>query len=110
MTWRAWSSDADGGVRTSILTAQTTPAPDLTRRVTPQNPRSQHYHHDFAEALTCHRRRGREAMNAAGILPAFTGIAVHLSLIHISEPTRRTPISYAVFCLKKKKKRLSLQI
>ena len=25
----------------------------------------------------------------------------HLSLIHISEPTRRTPISYAVFCLKK---------
>ena len=24
-----------------------------------------------------------------------------LSLIHISEPTRRTPISYAVFCLKK---------
>src|SRR5680860_1916297 len=28
-----------------------------------------------------------------------------LSLIHISEPTRRTPISYAVFCLKKKKER-----
>src|SRR5680860_1844626 len=27
-----------------------------------------------------------------------------LSLIHISEPTRRTPISYAVFCLQKKKK------
>ena len=27
-----------------------------------------------------------------------------LSLIHISEPTRRTPISYAVFCLKKKKR------
>src|SRR5664279_2107985 len=26
---------------------------------------------------------------------------VWLSLIHISEPTRRTPISYAVFCLKK---------
>ena len=26
----------------------------------------------------------------------------NLSLIHISEPTRRTPISYAVFCLKKK--------
>src|SRR5665647_1362356 len=55
MTWRAWSSDADGGVRTSILTAQTTPAPDLTRRVTPQNPRSQRYHHDFAEALPRHR-------------------------------------------------------
>ena len=27
--------------------------------------------------ITCHRRRGREAMNAAGILPTFTGIAVH---------------------------------
>ena len=27
-----------------------------------------------------------------------------LSLIHISEPTRRYAISYAVFCLKKKKK------
>src|SRR5664279_46097 len=27
-------------------------------------------------------------------------IYVSLSLIHISEPTRRTPISYAVFCLK----------
>src|SRR5680860_1720791 len=26
--------------------------------------------------------------------------AMYLSLIHISEPTRRTPISYAVFCLK----------
>src|SRR5665647_3642063 len=29
----------------------------------------------------------------------------YLSLIHISEPTRRTPISYAVFCLKKKKQK-----
>src|SRR5664279_1135712 len=28
-----------------------------------------------------------------------------LSLIHISEPTRRTPRSYAVLCLKKKKER-----
>ena len=30
-------------------------------------------------------------------------VLFNLSLIHISEPTRRTPISYAVFCLKKKK-------
>src|SRR5665647_2175656 len=29
------------------------------------------------------------------------GGGVDLALIHISEPTRRTPISYAVFCLKK---------
>ena len=28
-----------------------------------------------------------------------------LSLIHISEPTRLLSISYAVFCLKKKKKK-----
>src|SRR5664279_6587555 len=28
-------------------------------------------------------------------------LVLALSLIHISEPTRRTPISYAVFCLKK---------
>eukprot|EP00658_Telonema_sp_P-2_P056585 TRINITY_DN45047_c0_g1_i1.p1 TRINITY_DN45047_c0_g1~~TRINITY_DN45047_c0_g1_i1.p1 ORF type:complete len:360 (+),score=136.37 TRINITY_DN45047_c0_g1_i1:144-1223(+) len=31
-------------------------------------------------------------------------LAQHLSLIHISEPTRLLSISYAVFCLKKKKK------
>ena len=31
-------------------------------------------------------------------------IAVALSLIHISEPTRQAEISYAVFCLKKKTK------
>src|SRR5450756_2818949 len=32
-------------------------------------------------------------------------IVVQLSLIHISEPTRLGMISYAVFCLKKKKKK-----
>src|SRR5665647_135011 len=36
-----------------------------------------------------------------GIL-SMGGGPKYLSLIHISEPTRRTPISYAVFCLKKK--------
>src|SRR5665647_3890265 len=33
-----------------------------------------------------------------------------LSLIHISEPTRRTPISYAVFCLKKKNININLNL
>ena len=33
---------------------------------------------------------------------------MHLSLIHISEPTRLGMISYAVFCLKKKKKQPTL--
>src|SRR5678815_2206574 len=32
-------------------------------------------------------------------------VDVFLSLIHISEPTRLLSISYAVFCLKKKKKK-----
>src|SRR5665647_1045574 len=39
----------------------------------------------------------------AGILPIAAFLLLppiyNLSLIHISEPTRRTPISYAVFCL-----------
>ena len=39
---------------------------------------------------------------AHGALDLVQG-GLDLSLIHISEPTRRTPISYAVFCLKKKK-------
>src|SRR5665647_2424434 len=52
-----------------------------------------------------------------GVCAAFVGVLATLevlyfwpstgeglSLIHICEPTRRTPISYAVFCLKKKKK------
>src|SRR5665647_3190167 len=38
------------------------------------------------------------------ILVSHDRFFMDLSLIHISEPTRRTPISYAVFCLKKKKK------
>src|SRR5660397_289667 len=33
-------------------------------------------------------------------------LALNLSLIHISEPTRLRRISYAVFCLKKKKNKL----
>ena len=37
-----------------------------------------------------------------------TETSLQLSLIHISEPTRRTPISYAVFCLKKKKKQKNI--
>src|SRR5678815_3841050 len=36
---------------------------------------------------------------------ALTQVFYNLSLIHISEPTRLLSISYAVFCLKKKKKK-----
>ena len=42
------------------------------------------------------KERKKYGLKAARRAPQF------LSLIHISEPTRRTPISYAVFCLKKK--------
>src|SRR5665647_3852188 len=51
---------------------------------------------------------GRHHCDCTGLLNfvvrEFLQVNVSLSLIHISEPTRRTPISYAVFCLKKKKK------
>src|SRR5665648_1141619 len=38
-------------------------------------------------------------------LQSIAGSDLGLSLIHISEPTRLGMISYAVFCLKKKKKK-----
>eukprot|EP00658_Telonema_sp_P-2_P031279 TRINITY_DN2344_c0_g2_i1.p2 TRINITY_DN2344_c0_g2~~TRINITY_DN2344_c0_g2_i1.p2 ORF type:complete len:122 (-),score=32.82 TRINITY_DN2344_c0_g2_i1:19-384(-) len=47
------------------------------------------------------QRRMREAMSLATGAQFLEDV---LSLIHISEPTRLLSISYAVFCLKKKKK------
>eukprot|EP00658_Telonema_sp_P-2_P051955 TRINITY_DN40076_c0_g1_i1.p1 TRINITY_DN40076_c0_g1~~TRINITY_DN40076_c0_g1_i1.p1 ORF type:complete len:104 (-),score=25.56 TRINITY_DN40076_c0_g1_i1:58-369(-) len=47
-----------------------------------------------------HRTTSAHGQLASG-RNGFTG---NLSLIHISEPTRLLSISYAVFCLKKKKK------
>src|SRR5664279_3046208 len=47
-------------------------------------------------------RLSRRCLEVLLLCPT-TEVILHLSLIHISEPTRRTPISYAVFCLKKKK-------
>src|SRR3982750_2710180 len=32
---------------------------------------------DRFTALFCHRKRGKEAIDAAGVLPEFTGIVVH---------------------------------
>ena len=43
-------------------------------------------------------------VSLCGPLPT-PGVAYLLSLIHISEPTRQEAISYAVFCLKKKKQK-----
>src|SRR5664279_5961001 len=42
--------------------------------------------------------RFNAGFDIAEVQTAFN--VLELSLIHISEPTRRTPISYAVFCLK----------
>ena len=44
-----------------------------------------------------------DAQMAAWKLADQSRAIVDLSLIHISEPTRQEAISYAVFCLKKKK-------
>ena len=62
--------------------------------------------------LTLNRPAARNALNNALLMQLVneleaaatdTSISV-LSLIHISEPTRQAEISYAVFCLKKKKR------
>ena len=44
----------------------------------------------------------REIDDGAVAVHGLTSSFLSLSLIHISEPTRRRGISYAVFCLKKK--------
>src|SRR5664279_5308173 len=57
---------------------------------------------EFSFTLDGDRIRGRMDRVDIERLPAAAahdGVG-ELSLIHISEPTRRTPISYAVFCLK----------
>src|SRR5450756_2702005 len=51
-----------------------------------------------------HRDLGHVGGGQAVGAPVAARLLVDLSLIHISEPTRLGMISYAVFCLKKKKK------
>src|SRR5665213_4038086 len=50
-----------------------------------------------------HINRQPQRQPSVNRTPANTQVP-NLSLIHISEPTRQAEISYAVFCLKKKKK------
>ena len=58
-----------------------------------------------ATLLDAKRLMGTLQAPATEFLPARSiEEALTLSLIHISEPTRQEAISYAVFCLKKKKK------
>src|SRR5665647_3076269 len=60
------------------------------------------YFHSKRHLYQC-KSCGYQASLTAGTVFHKTRTPLTLSLIHISEPTRRTPISYAVFCLKKKK-------
>src|SRR5678816_2129891 len=55
-------------------------------------------------------KQEHEQHNFGGIWHSDTSYLEHLSLIHISEPTRLLSISYAVFCLKKKKKHKPLTL
>ena len=58
------------------------------------------------ETAGCHPEQATGGVRQAVILSEATGgsaVEGSLSLIHISEPTRQAEISYAVFCLKKKK-------
>ena len=51
------------------------------------------------------RQQGRRLLYiGSGCIRTQVDDLPSLSLIHISEPTRQAEISYAVFCLKKKKK------
>src|SRR5674476_1593017 len=55
-------------------------------------------------SLGAHAATLRDLLDQLGI-DRVTLVGHSLSLIHISEPTRQAEISYAVFCLKKKKKK-----
>ena len=58
------------------------------------------YFYDLSDK--CATQHGHVRMLAYNKLNRLSLNLTGLSLIHISEPTRRTPISYAVFCLKNK--------
>src|SRR5450759_5885086 len=68
-----------------------------------------YFHRMAPAAIATDLQQSFHASGAAlGALAAayfYTYTVMQLSLIHISEPTRLGMISYAVFCLKKKKKK-----
>ena len=66
--------------------------------------RDENYFTDKYELTRTHS----EVLEAVKVVKPGKTLDLGLSLIHISEPTRLGMISYAVFCLKKKK--LSLRI
>src|SRR5881409_1926756 len=83
-TVAAWTSRAAAGLapftaaaRTALTDAQVLHLDETGLRVAGRL----HWLHVACSArftgLFCHRRRGKEAIDAAGVLPHFTGIAVH---------------------------------
>src|SRR5665647_3868021 len=97
----------DSHIKDLAGTISSIDANKLDRRISVDD--SQNELKDLARAINDMLNRINEAYHSQ---VRFTSDASHelrtpitLSLIHISEPTRRTPISYAVFCLKKKKKK-----
>eukprot|EP00658_Telonema_sp_P-2_P042479 TRINITY_DN30500_c0_g1_i3.p1 TRINITY_DN30500_c0_g1~~TRINITY_DN30500_c0_g1_i3.p1 ORF type:complete len:166 (-),score=22.68 TRINITY_DN30500_c0_g1_i3:9-506(-) len=59
---------------------------------------------NIANYLTCYDMSSRVCVsNLQATISVHRSDVLPLSLIHISEPTRLLSISYAVFCLKKKK-------
>src|SRR5664279_3579543 len=80
------------GLRHTARSGETRPVP--SRPVRSADRRGQAVDHHGARQLR-ERRTVEHQFRATDTGPD------DLSLIHISEPTRRTPISYAVFCLKK---------
>ena len=82
----AWTSRAAGlepftvAVRAGLLGAELVHADETGLRVAGRL----HWLHVVSSvrftALFCHRKRGKEAIDAAGVLPDFTGIVVHGAL------------------------------
>src|SRR5664279_5581247 len=92
------------GCKKDATTASTTPDEGLTTGKLQVFPKDNPWNTDISNSETDPNSDNIIAGigNTVHLHPDF-GTVWDLSLIHISEPTRRTPISYAVFCLKKKK-------
>src|SRR5664279_4655720 len=86
------------------VVAKATPKPSPTKKATPPEPGKKNGETEKEAAKsTPSGARGAGGQDSGSTGPGGPTRASEfsLSLIHISEPTRRTPISYAVFCLKK---------
>ena len=64
----------------------------------------------YAQMQCCRTSRKCNRTLNSYFLSRYSLTLLDLSLIHISEPTRQAEISYAVFCLKKKKQNTKKRI